>query len=215
MSRMGLPFLALLLGGFTASTEDVAGLTLVRSKADGARAAAITTVRTPHPRRAGETALRFELTPDDCAGNDCAADRARVELKSTDTEREGGHSRYLWSFHLPEPFESAWPAREFLAQFHQEGGRPAMLFGLQPEGLVFESRFRSGGKVLLIPQAELAGRWHDMDVEIIWSKQPGHREASLFQADDVGRAGLLQDRTLPRPYRPGETSRKPHACDVC
>lgn len=163
----------LLLAGFVPAADDVAGLTLVRSKAEGARADAIVEVRAPHPVRSGETALRFELTAQDCAGNDCAADRARVELKSTATERAGNHTRYRWSFQLPEPFESVWPAREFVAQFHQEGGRPAMLFGLTPEGLMFESRFRAGGKVLLIPQAELAGRWHDMEVDILWSKGEG------------------------------------------
>lgn len=173
MAERIITLLALLLTGFTPAAEDVQGLTLVRSKADGAREAAVAEVGAPHPLKSGATALRFELTPQDCAENDCAADRARVELKSTDTEHEGNRSRYSWSFQVAEPFESLWPAREFLAQFHQEGGRPAMLFGIEPEGLMFESRFREQGKALLIPAEELSGRWHDMVVEIVWSKRAG------------------------------------------
>ena len=154
----------------TAHAGDIEGIDLVRSKSEGARADAIKTVR--KPVRRGKTALRFEIRPGDCTPEDCAQDRERVELKSDSTETEGNRSRYRWSFFLPRSFQSVWPARQFIAQFHQEGGQPAMLFGLEPEGLVFESRFATE-KRLIIPAASLKGRWHDISVEVLWSKGEG------------------------------------------
>ena len=159
------------IAGFTPADEDVAGLILERSKADGARADAITTVT--DIVRYGKTAIRFAIQKGDCVAADCAADRERVELKSRDTEMEGGHSTYRWSFYLPAGFQSVWPAREFIAQFHQQGGKPAMLFSLEPEGLVFESRFLDGAKPLLIPATSLRGAWHDVAVAVSWSTGKG------------------------------------------
>ena len=160
-----------LTAGFTPADEDVSGLTLERSKADGARLDAITV---SHDQvRHGGTSIRFSIVPGDCTPDDCNADRERVELKSRDTEREGNRSTYQWSFHLPTDFKSIWPAREFIAQFHQEGGKPAMLFSLEADGLMFESRFLAGPKPVLIPRDALFGQWHDLEVAVDWSKTKG------------------------------------------
>ena len=159
--------------GLAAAQPDIAGIDLIRSKADGARETAITTVRAPEPVREGDTALKFEIKPGDCHGSDCENDRERVELKSRGTESAGTRVNYSWSFYLPADFQPLWPAREFIAQFHQDGGKPVLLLSLEPEGLRFESRYRDGEKPLLIPAAELYGRWHDISIDIVWSKQAG------------------------------------------
>jgi hypothetical protein len=124
------------------------------------------------PVRDGATAMRFTIKRGDCVPDDCAADRERVELKSREHEHAGDERWYAWSFQLPEDFASIWPARQFIAQFHQEGERPAMLFSLEPDGLRLDSRFFPGG-ALLIPAAELRGRWHDVAMHVAWSHEDG------------------------------------------
>jgi hypothetical protein len=162
--------LALFLAAFTPASEDVSGWTLERSKAEGARAEAIETVT--EPVRDGATAMRFTIKAGDCVPDDCAADRERVELKSREHEHEGDERWYAWSFQLPEDFASIWPARQFIAQFHQEDERPAMLFSLEPDGLRLDSQFFPNG-ALLIPAAELRGRWHDVAMHVQWSHDDG------------------------------------------
>jgi hypothetical protein len=162
--------LAVGLAAFTPTPEDVAGWTLKRSKEEGARADAIETVTSPV--REGTSAIRFTIKPGDCIAQDCAEDRERVELKSLEHEHEGEERWYAWSFYLPEDFDSLWPARLFIAQFHQEGARPAMLFSLEPGGLRFDSQFTTG-RPLLIPAEVLRGRWHDVSMHVVWSKSKG------------------------------------------
>jgi hypothetical protein len=162
--------LALCLAAFTPAPEDVSGWTLERSKADGARADAVDTVTSPV--REGASAIRFEIRKGDCVPEDCAEDRERVELKSREHEHEGDERWYSWSFFLPEDFESIWPARQFIAQFHQEGERPAMLFSLEPDGLRLDSQFQED-RALLVPAAQLRGRWHDVAMHVRWSHHDG------------------------------------------
>jgi Polysaccharide lyase len=175
--RLAFPIACALLAGFSPAAEDVAGVTLERSKADGARGDAIKTERVLV--RSGATAIRFSIGPGDCVPDDCAADRERVELKARETERVGHRSAYSWSFFLPEDFGSVWPAREFIAQFHQEGGQPAMLLSLEPGGLYFESRFLDTSKPLLVADEALRGRWHDIDVAVEWSETLGSVRISV------------------------------------
>jgi hypothetical protein len=162
--------LLICLAAFTPAPEDVEGWTLVRSKEEGARADAVVTI--DEPRRDGRTAIRFTVRPGDCVPEDCAEDRERVELKSREHEHQGDERWYEWSFHLPDDFESVWPAREFIAQFHQEDERPALLFSLEPDGLMLESQFVEK-RSLLIPTDKLRGRWHDVAMHVVWSKSDG------------------------------------------
>jgi Polysaccharide lyase len=162
--------LLLCLAAFTPASEDVEGWTLMRSKEDGARGDAIETVASPV--RDGQSAIRFTIRPGDCVADDCSEDRERVELKSREHEHEGDERWYAWSFYLAEDFESVWPAREFIAQFHQEGERPAMLFSLEPVGLTLDSQFTET-RSILIPAEALRGRWHDVAMHALWSKSMG------------------------------------------
>jgi hypothetical protein len=157
-----------LLGGFAAAPEDIAGWSFVTSKD---AQSGIMTVSSPV--REGATSIAFTLRPGSCTGNDCVHDRERIELKQVEYQHEGETWWYAWSFYVPTDFQLAWPVRTFLGQFHQEGGEPAMLFSLEPEGLMFETRFAPGRKPLLVPGETLKGRWHDIVMKVEWSRRDG------------------------------------------
>ncbi len=157
------------LAGFAPEREDVAGWSFVVSKDTAAGVETVTA-----PVRDGLTAIGFTLAPGNCAASDCGQDRERLELKQREYQREGERWWYGWSFRLAGDFPPIWPARVFLGQFHQENGPPALLFSLEPRGLVLESRFTAGRKPVLIPAEELPGRWHDIVMEVKWSRTKGH-----------------------------------------
>jgi len=167
--RRAILFLTLLLCGFSPAPEDVSGWSFVVSK--GAESG-ITTVA--EPVRDGASAIKFVMTLGHCTEDDCDHDRERIELKQTEYQHEGESWWYAWSFYVPGDSPDVWPVREFAGQFHQEGGEPAMLFSIEPKGLMFESRFHDGKKALLVPADELKGRWHDMVVHVAWSHKAGH-----------------------------------------
>jgi len=178
-----LLFTALFLLGFTADKADVSGWSFVVSK-DAETGVSTVTM----PVRDGVTAIAFTLRPGSCMGNDCENDRERIELKQAQYQTEGETWWYGWSIYVPEEFVSIWPGRTFLGQFHQEGGPPAMLFSLEPTGLVFETRFARGAEPVLIPARALKGRWHDIAVEVKWSKSSGHVKIEIDGVTLVDRA---------------------------
>ncbi len=174
---------AAVLCGFTPEPGDVSGWSFDVSKnaEEG-----IATVNAPvHD---GGTAIAFTLQPGSCTGNDCENDRERVELKQTQYQHEGESWWYGWSLYVPEGFPAIWPARVFLGQFHQEDGPPAMLFSLEPEGLAFESRFVNGEKPVLVPNLMLKGQWHEIVMQVKWSRTDGHVRIDVDGRTIVNRA---------------------------
>jgi hypothetical protein len=180
---------SLWLAGFTPESEDATGWTFTVSK--GAEQG-VTTVSSPV--RDGKTAISFMLAPGQCTENDCSNDRERLELKQVEYQHEGESWWYAWSVYVPEDFAPVWPVRVFLGQFHQEGGPPAMLFSLEPEGLMFETRFHKGEEPLLIPAADLKGRWHDIAMQVDWSKSHGRVRISVNGEQIVDRLQQTMSR---------------------
>jgi hypothetical protein len=184
--------LLLCLCAFTPAPEDIAGWSFTVSKGNDRGVKVVTS-----PVRSGRSAIAFTLHPGACSGNDCDNDRERVELKQTEYQHDGETWWYAWSFFIPDDFVSIWPAREFIGQFHQEEDEPAMLFSLEPRGLVFESRYMKNQKPLMVRRDELRGRWHDVIMRVTWSRSRGHvflevdgkpvadREQQTMTKDDV------------------------------
>lgn len=169
MRKLSVVASVLFLLGFSPEPADISGWSFVPSKDSGA---GIQTVRTP--ARSGSSAIKFTVQPGSCELDDCENDRERIELKQSGYENEGETAWYAWSFYLPPDFQSIWPARTFIGQFHQEGGMPAILFSIEPEGLKFETRFVNEEKALLVADENLRGRWHDIAMEVTWSRGDGH-----------------------------------------
>ena len=123
---------------------------------------------------------RFEVRPGDCVDgrrwDDCKTDRERSELSEQPRlPNQGETIWYGWSFYLPLDWPYVYPTKTTLAQFHQEDAPPVWMFLNYKEGLVLDD-LSSGWSARFIPLIdadELKGRWHRIEVEVIWSANEG------------------------------------------
>lgn len=169
---------AVLLCGFTPEPEDISGWSFVRSLPIGAPLHGVGTAHTPLPVRTGASSLRFEVRPGDCSRakhgwDDCKKDRERTELKQTGYQHHGETWWYGFSLLVPQGHKNIWPAKLSFAQFHQEGAKPVVMFQNHKGGLwldIHDAR-RTIKLIKLIPQSQLAGRWHDVVLQIRWSRE--------------------------------------------
>jgi hypothetical protein len=128
----------------------------------------------PQPVRAGKYSERFELHSGDCSGNedwdDCKEDRERSELKQLDPLAENDVSQwYAWSIYLPEGYPNIFPVKVALAQFHQGLGHPPLMFQNGEGGYWIEMNQLHLPPVLLIPDSDLRGKWHDLLMHVNWT----------------------------------------------
>jgi hypothetical protein len=170
--------LAACLCGFTPETSDVSGWQFVRSLPIDAPLHGVGTAHAPLPVGHGETSLRFEVRPGDCSRgkhgwNDCDRDRERTELKQKGYQHHGETWWYGFSLYVPKDHIDIWPAKLSFAQFHQEGAKPAIMFKNHKGGLWLDIHDdkRTIKLIELIPASRLAGRWHDVELEIRWSRE--------------------------------------------
>jgi len=158
--------------------DDIAGWQFVRSLPVGASPSGVAIVTAPEPVRDGMTALRFTVRPGDCSAghnegwNDCATNRERAELKQTDYQHQGETWWYGFSLYVPVGFRNIWPAKVAFAQFHQEGAKPALMFQNNKGGLWLDIHDSHGtvAKLPLIARQDLRGRWHDIVLNVHWSR---------------------------------------------
>ncbi|WP_211275893.1 polysaccharide lyase [Thalassospira mesophila] len=118
---------------------------------------------------------RFEVRPGDCGGEnalDCGRDRERSELSERgDRNPQGSSYWYGWSLYIPDDFANVAPTKVVLGQFHQEGSHPAWMFEIDPSGYHIDNHIsgRKPGEHLLINEAALRARWHDITVYAHWT----------------------------------------------
>lgn len=124
---------------------------------------------------------KFVVKPGDCGvsntWNDCQTDRERSELSEKDrSNKEGQSFWYGWYFFLPNSYISISPAKVALGQFHQDKGDPLWMFQLQDDGYFLEEQLsEEKRKYPLISKDQLKGRWHRVEVEVLWTrKQDGY-----------------------------------------
>lgn len=176
--------------------QNWSGWDFVRSLPLGARERGVRQVGTPHPVRSGASSIRFEVQPGDCSAgkhgwDDCAKDRERAELKQTDYQMAGEQWWYAFSLYLPHSHRNIWPAKLSLAQFHQEGAGPVIMFQNDRGGLwldIHDAR-RTIQKVQVLEAHALKGRWHDIVLRIKWSRKDdgmidmwiGHRAVANYR----------------------------------
>lgn len=145
-----------------------------------------------HPVRYGTQSERFELRTGDCGGSDCQradGNRERSEFATVGVQNyEGDVYWYGWSFYVPaNHVDSGNLAGTFqsltIAQFAQHPAPPntnyylSLMFSKLYQGDVVMRTFptdpgntRPKHIFTVIPQAEFAGRWHDMLVEAKWTE---------------------------------------------
>jgi hypothetical protein len=177
MRRLVVILCAALLCGCTSESEDVSGWSFVRSLPIGAPLHGVGTAHAPLPVRTGTSSLRFEVRPGDCSRgkhgwDDCKKGRERTELKQTSYQYHGETWWYGFSLYVPRGHKNVWPAKLSFAQFHQEGAKPVIMFQNHKGGLWLDihDADRTIELIELVPQSELAGRWHDLILQIKWSR---------------------------------------------
>jgi hypothetical protein len=120
---------------------------------------------------------RFEVRPGDCnrhpGWDDCATDRERSELSERlKTTGPGQEWWYGWSVYLPTDFVGIYPASTTLGQFHQRKSHVIWMFKIVETGYTLKDYVfgPKRGTHYLIPEADLRGRWHRIEVHARWSR---------------------------------------------
>lgn len=134
---------------------------------------------------------RFEVRAGDCSSgatwSDCSNDRERSEISTPKNNILGNEYRYTWSIYIPEDYESAWPAKVTLGQFHQLGdntvGRlgkhswgttPPFMFVMSENGLLIVNNNTISPSEVVVEKDNIKGKWHTISVEAKWDKKNGY-----------------------------------------
>jgi len=123
-----------------------------------------------HPVRAGEKAIRFELRNGDCGEDsgkwsDCKNDRQRHELSG---KRFRGKAWYAYSIYLPKDFKTVYPVKSAMAQFHQKGSWPTLMFQFTDMGYYADRQlgYQTQEMKKLLDVKEMIGKWNDILIHI-------------------------------------------------
>ncbi len=120
---------------------------------------------------------RFEVRPGDCAANggwdDCANDRERSELAQARADRIAPDTEgwYGWSLYLPVDHPNVHPTKTVFGQFHQTRSHPLFMFRQTDAGLILDNQIDKTRHDLLVPDADLRGRWHRFEIHARWSRE--------------------------------------------
>ncbi len=118
----------------------------------------------------------FEVRPGDCSSNknwnDCNKDRERSELSEWYKKTAPGSEYwYGWSLYIPENYINVYPTKVALGQFHQKNSHVVWMFQNSNGGYHLDNQV--GGHTaeydILIPERDLRGRWHKIEVHVRWS----------------------------------------------
>ena len=150
----------------------------------------VVTVRAPEfPTRSGPTALAFQVSPGQCAGNrtydDCGNNRERSEVVDRSSIATGQEYWYAFSVLIPDGVPALDPANTILAQWQDTRGSGEITLGLNyyQSGLVLiqdDPRTRQTSDSApprpmvdktVVPRGSARGRWHDVRVQAVWSAQ--------------------------------------------
>ncbi len=121
-----------------------------------------------HPVRAGEKSVRFEVRYGDCGKdkppgkwNDCKNDRQRHELSG---ERFKGKVWYAYSIFLPKDFKSVYPVKSAMAQFHQKGSWPSLMFQFTNMGYYADRQlgYQTQEMKKILEVKDMIGKWNDI-----------------------------------------------------
>lgn len=124
---------------------------------------------------------RFEVRPGECGRNrgwdDCATDRERSELGQVRGSRiavstEDSEAWYGWFFYLPPRHPNVHPTKAVFGQFHQTGSHPVFMFRQTGAGLILDNQIDKTRSDLLIPDEDLRGHWHRLEIHARWSRAP-------------------------------------------
>ena len=117
----------------------------------------------------------FEVRNGDCGyhekWNDCLTDRERSELSQVNKDTQAGDEYwYGWYIYFPHDFINLAPAKVSLGQFHQDESHPAWMFEHTINGyfLVNQLAADSNEKSELIPETNLRGHWHKIEIQVVW-----------------------------------------------
>ena len=123
-----------------------------------------------HPVRAGEKSIRFELRNGDCGEDpgqwsDCKNDRQRHELSG---DRFRGKAWYAYSIYLPNNFKTVYPVKSAMAQFHQKGSWPTLMFQFTDMGYYADRQlgYQTQEMKKLLDVKDMIGKWNDILIHI-------------------------------------------------
>ena len=123
-----------------------------------------------HPVRAGEKSIRFELRSGDCGEDpgkwsDCKNDRQRHELSG---DRFRGKAWYAYSIYLPNDFKTVYPVKSAMAQFHQKGSWPTLMFQFTDMGYYADRQlgYQTQEMKKLLDVKDMIGKWNDILIHI-------------------------------------------------
>lgn len=132
----------------------------------------------PDPTGSAPTPMveRFEVRPGDCGAHsswdDCATDRERSELSERQkTTKSGDEHWYGWSVYFPADFVDVFPTKVTLGGFRQVKSHVIWRFQLVEHGYTLKDHVygRDRRTHPVIPETELRGRWHRIEVQAKWS----------------------------------------------
>ena len=125
-----------------------------------------------HPVRVGEKSVRFEVRYGDCGKdkppgkwNDCKNDRQRHELSG---DRFRGKAWYAYSIYLPNDFKTVYPVKSAMAQFHQKGSWPTLMFQFTDMGYYADRQlgYQTQEMKKLLDVNDMIGKWNDILIHI-------------------------------------------------
>ena len=123
-----------------------------------------------HPVGAGEKSIRFELRNGDCGEDpgkwsDCKNDRQRHELSG---DRFRGKAWYAYSIYLPNNFKTVYPVKSAMAQFHQKGSWPTLMFQFTDMGYYADRQlgYQTQEMKKLLDVKDMIGKWNDILIHI-------------------------------------------------
>jgi hypothetical protein len=133
----------------------------------------------PDPTGTAPTPMveRFEVRPGDCGRepgwSDCDQDRERSELSEQFKSTGAGATWwYGWSLFVPEDYVNVYPTKVALGQFHQEKSHVIWMFQNDRGGYHLDDQALGSTRQYyeLIPQNDLQGKWHRIEVQTKWSR---------------------------------------------
>jgi hypothetical protein len=128
-----------------------------------------------------EKVQRFEVRPGDCAieriSNDCKRELERSEIVAGPVpERALAQEQwYLWQVFFPEDYTNVYPARSIHGQFLNHRAEPVWTFEVGSTGVLWLGNRveQEPNYISLIDEDLLLGRWHEISVNVEWSKDEG------------------------------------------
>ena len=97
--------------------------------------------------------------------SDCKNDRQRHELSG---DRFRGKAWYAYSIYLPNDFKTVYPVKSAMAQFHQKGSWPTLMFQFTDMGYYADRQLGHQTQEMkkLLDIKDMIGKWNDILIHI-------------------------------------------------